>query len=60
MTVVWSRVVNKNCNYKNVTPTYYNRHDRGAIICLTSVFVGHMKSHFAYIIHYKKEKLNLI
>lgn len=44
MTAGWPRVVNKNCNYKNVSPTYYNRHDSGAITCLTSVLVGHMKS----------------
>lgn len=46
MTVGWPRVVNKNCNYKKVSPTYYNRHDRVAITCLTSVLAGHMKSIF--------------
>lgn len=60
MTLVWSRVVNKNCNYKNVSPTHYNGLDRGAITCLTSVLVGHMKSNFALFYYYIKEKLKLI
>lgn len=47
---------NENHNYKIVGPTYYNKNDRGAIICLTSVLVGELKSHFALLLFNVQEK----
>lgn len=53
MTVVWSSVVKENCNYKNVSPGYTNRNERGAIticdICTLLYFETKEKSNFALL-----------
>lgn len=52
-TAVWSMAANENHNYKI---TFCNRNDRGAIMCLTSVLVGELKSNFALLLFTAQEK----
>lgn len=54
MTVVWAIVGTEDCNYKNVTPGYTNRHAREAIticdICaLSSVELGSLKCFYSVL-----------
>lgn len=52
-TAVWSMAANENHNYKI---SFCDRNYSGAIICLTTVLVGELKSNFALLVFTVQEK----